>query len=112
MRAVRQFLKLAELNVPVHEIGPMRDTHDEAVGVARLARERGWKEILLVTSPTHTRRAAATFEKTGLRVRVLPSAETEYDLRRLDTPGDRIPAFHDWIKETVGWNVYRRRGWL
>ena len=36
-------------------VGPVRSTHDEAVLAARLFQERGWRSVLLVTSPTHTR---------------------------------------------------------
>lgn len=109
---VRKRMKMMDLEVPVHEVGPVSNTHDEALAVAALAREQGWTEILLVTSPFHTRRAAETFEKAGLRVVSVPSEETEYELGRLIYAGDRVPAFRDWFKEVIGREVYRRRGWL
>lgn len=96
----------------VVSIGRIRNTHDEAVAVARLFRERGWTRVLAVTSPTHTRRAAATLEKEGLRVFAVPSVETRFDLEGLDQPGDRREAFAAIAHERVGLFVYRRRGFI
>ena len=77
----------------VVSVGRILNTHDEAVAVARLFRERGWTRVLAVTSPTHTRRAAAALEKEGLVVFAVPSVETRFDLERLHWPGDRREAF-------------------
>ncbi len=38
-------------------LGPVRNTHDEAVLVAELARDYGFERLLVVTSPSHSRRA-------------------------------------------------------
>jgi uncharacterized SAM-binding protein YcdF (DUF218 family) len=96
----------------VISVGRIRNTHDEALALARLCRERGWRRVLAVTSPTHTRRAAGTLEKQGLEVVVVPSVETRFDLERLDLPGDRRRAFAAVAHERIGLAVYRRRGWL
>jgi uncharacterized SAM-binding protein YcdF (DUF218 family) len=96
----------------VVSVGRIRNTRDEAVAVARLFRERGWSRVLAVTSPTHTRRAAATLEKEGLRVFAVPSAETRFDLERLHWPGDRRESFAAIAHERIGLFVYARRGWL
>jgi uncharacterized SAM-binding protein YcdF (DUF218 family) len=96
----------------VVSVGRIRNTHDEAVAVARLFRERGWTRVLAVTSPTHTRRAAAALEKEGLRVFAVPSAETGFDLEGLHWPGDRRKAFSAIAHERIGLFVYRRRGWI
>ena len=94
-------------------VGRILNTHDEAVAVARLFRERrGYTRVLAVTSPTHTRRAAAALEKQGLVVFSAPSAETRFDLERLRSPGDRREAFAAIAHERVGLLVYRRRGWI
>jgi len=93
-------------------IGRIRNTHEEAVAVARLFRERGWSRVLAVTSPTHTRRAAAVLEKEGLVVFAVPAVETRFDLERLHRPGDRREAFSAVAHERVGLLVYRRRGWI
>ena len=38
-------------------LGPVRNTHDEAVLVAELARDYGFERLLVVTSPSHSTRA-------------------------------------------------------
>ena len=93
-------------------VGRIVNTRDEAVAVARLCRERGWRRVLAVTSPTHTRRAAATLEKEGLVVIAVPSVETRFDLERLHWPGDRREAFGAIAHERVGLVYYRRKGWI
>jgi uncharacterized SAM-binding protein YcdF (DUF218 family) len=87
-------------------------TREEAVAVARLFRERGFTRVLAVTSPTHTRRAAAALEKEGLVVFAVPAVETRFDLERLHWPGDRREAFAAIAHERIGLLVYRRRGWI
>ena len=93
-------------------VGPVWNTRDEAVFVARLCRERGWKRLLLVTSPPHSRRAAAAFERQGLEIISSPSTETRYDLETLLDPGDRLLSFGGIMHERLGLWVYKRRGWL
>ncbi len=91
---------------------PVRNTHDEALAVAELARKQGWSDVLLVTQPTHSRRAAAVFEHAGVRVISSPCPEERYDLRAPRTPSARLAAFEDLLRELVGTEVYRLRGWI
>jgi uncharacterized SAM-binding protein YcdF (DUF218 family) len=103
------------LHAEIVTVGPVGNTHDEAVAVAALARQRGWKRILLATSPTHSRRAAATLEHEGVTVLSSPSSEVRFDLenlRRWETIDDRFDAFGAITHERVGLFVYRRRGWI
>jgi uncharacterized SAM-binding protein YcdF (DUF218 family) len=93
-------------------VGEITNTHDEAVALARLCGERGWKRILAVTSPTHTRRASATLEKQGLVAISVPSIEANFDLETLLGAGDRRKAFAAMAHEHIGLVVYRRRGWI
>ena len=93
-------------------VGPVRDTHDEAVATAELARRREWSRVAVVTSPLHTRRACATFEAQGLRVLCHPSDSRDYSLNLRRGPSDRLEAFRDWLYESVATRVYRSRGWL
>lgn len=93
-------------------VGRILNTHDEAVAVARLFKERGFTRVLAVTSPVHTRRAAATLEKEGLTVLAVPSIEIRFDLERLRWPSDRRLAFAAVAHERIGLLVYRRRGWI
>jgi uncharacterized SAM-binding protein YcdF (DUF218 family) len=93
-------------------VGRIRNTRDEAVAVARVFQERGWSRVLAVTSPTHTRRAAAALEKQGLVVVSVPAVETKFDLETLGWPGDRRAAFPTLLHERIGMIVYKRRGWV
>jgi uncharacterized SAM-binding protein YcdF (DUF218 family) len=92
--------------------GHADNTREEAMAVAAMAREKGWKLVLLVTSPIHSRRASAAFEKQGITVVSTPSVESRFDLDSLDTSLDRLAAFGSVIHERLGIWVYARRGWL
>jgi uncharacterized SAM-binding protein YcdF (DUF218 family) len=89
----------------------VRTTRTEALEVARLARERGWTRLLLVTGSTHTRRAAATFQKAGLTVITVPADPTTFD-PSLPWPSDRWVALSTITREYLGLIKYRLNGWL
>lgn len=67
------------------------DTADEARRAGGLARRFGWRRALLVTSPLHSRRAAALFRAQGLEVRSVPADEPRFDLA-LPRASDRLQA--------------------
>jgi uncharacterized SAM-binding protein YcdF (DUF218 family) len=90
----------------------VKSTHDEAVQISAIARARRWQHIVLVTSPFHSRRACATFEKAGLEVSCVPSDSRDIAVKRLKYPSDRIGAFGMWLYETAGTLRYRQRGWI
>ncbi len=90
----------------------VRTTHDEALVSAAIARQHGIHTIALVTSPTHTRRACATFEKVGFQVACVPSADRLIAVGVLDSPIDRIRAWQEWLYETLGTIKYRAEGWM
>lgn len=92
-------------------VGNCLNTHDEAVAAAALARQQGWKSILLVTSPTHSRRAAALYRAQGLEVRVSPSAPGTYNAALL-TEADRRAAMNSVRHELLGWGQAIKEGWL
>lgn len=125
-----------DLGVPAERIvinaglgpdGP-RNTAEEAEAIARLARQRGWRSLLLVTSATHLPRALASFERrlpasSGLRL--IPVA-CDYQLPRRDLMGqptassvlldllpnaDALAGTTMALKEHLGLLVYRLRGW-
>jgi uncharacterized SAM-binding protein YcdF (DUF218 family) len=96
----------------VEVAAPVRTTHDEALRTAEIARREGWRTVVVVTTPLHTRRACATFERAGLAVVCVPSEERTFALRHLDAPGDRLAAFGEWLYETLGWIKYRHLGWV
>jgi uncharacterized SAM-binding protein YcdF (DUF218 family) len=92
--------------------GHVRSTRDEAVRVGALCRGRGWRRLLVVTSPLHSRRACAALESEGIEVICSPAPETEYDVQTLDRPVERLAAFRWTVRETLALAVYRSRGWL
>jgi len=113
--AARTELDRLGLRAEIVTVGPVGNTHDEAVAVAALVRERGWTRIILATSPTHSRRAAATLEHEGVSVLSSPCLETYFDLENLDrweTIDDRFHAFGSIAHERLGLLVYRWRGWI
>lgn len=106
-----RFAKLARLS-RVLTTRPVKSTRDEALAVADIARHRGWKRIVLVTSPFHSRRACATFERVGLTVSCVPSDSRDVAIKRLVYPRDRLLAFGLWLYETAGTLRYRQLGWI
>jgi uncharacterized SAM-binding protein YcdF (DUF218 family) len=119
--AVKRWLDTSKLSpVPVTSLGGCANTFDEATKVARLCGERGWRQVLLVTSASHMKRAEATFRKAGITVVCLPCNFHSSQVRKDD---DRFVIWHAphlhtlklfqiWWHEFAGWHVYKRRGWL
>ncbi|MFZ0407633.1 MAG: YdcF family protein [Cyanobium sp.] len=101
-----------------------RNTAEEAVAIAALARQRGWQSLLLVTSATHLPRALATFERlTPLRIipvacdyqlpaRPLYGRPTAASLLLSLLPNaDALASSTTSLKEHLGLLIYRLRGW-
>ncbi len=88
------------------------NTRDEAIEVAAIAREKGWRTIALVTSPTHTGRACKAFEKVGLDVVCIPALSRDVAIATLRRPSDRLRAFQLWLYESLALSEYKRRGWI
>jgi hypothetical protein len=57
--ATKAMLENLGITAEVQTVGGNLNTRDEALALARLCNERGWKSVLVVTSPYHTRRACA-----------------------------------------------------
>ncbi len=116
----REILVARQLGGPeVISLGGCKNTRHEAEKISRLAQERGWKRVLLVTSATHMRRAAAVFRTTtGLEIVPAPSAFlTSVSIVTTDSL-DLIPRaggfgkIENYMHEQIGWFVYRLRGWV
>lgn len=105
---------LALLGRPVRvvRVDSVRNTRDEATRIAAWAATAGVRHVALVTSPTHSRRACATFEAVGFRVTCLPSRARDLPLDHLDRPAYRTAAFGAWLYESLGSLEYRARGWV
>lgn len=103
----------------VISLGGSKHTRHEAEKVAKLAQERGWKRVLLVTSASHMKRAAGVFRTTtSLEVIPVPSAFlTSVSIITADST-DLVPRAAGFVKlenylhEQIGWLVYRWRGWI
>ncbi len=76
------------------------DTADEARRAGGLARQLGWRRVLLVTSPSHSRRAAKLFRAQGLTVISVPADEPRFDLT-LPQPADRLEALRVVLYEVL-----------
>jgi uncharacterized SAM-binding protein YcdF (DUF218 family) len=90
----------------------VHSTHDEAMAFAAMGRTHGWRRVMLITSPLHTRRACATFETAGLPVECRPAHPRVYSISRLDIPSDRREVFADVLYETAASMLYAARGWI
>lgn len=91
------------------------NTRENATNCASIARERGWDELVLITSAAHMPRALGAFAAAELRVDALP-----VDFHASDTPPwstgllPRSQALHEStnaIREGVGRGVYRVMGY-
>ena len=110
---------IAERNLATVEVisfGGSLDTRDEALHTYRLAEERGWRRVLLVTSAFHMPRAVATFRHFGVEVVPVPcNFLTDHwapqQALRLPT-WDGFMLASIWVHEKIGWLEYRRRGWI
>jgi len=106
--------ELAQLMAPELElrfVNNVHSTRDEALAFAAMARTHGWRRVVLVTSPLHSRRACAAVEHAGLPVLCAPAASREYALSRLDRPENRRLAFADVVYESAATLLYASRGW-
>ena len=77
---------LQNLGVPQNHVHPIEvapgffGTASEARAVAEMAKKKGWENLLLITSPYHTKRAGKSFRyflnAKGTRLRVIASDKT------------------------------------
>jgi len=101
----------------VTNLGVCINTHDEAVAFGRLARNRGWSKVMLVTSALHMRRAVAVFQKQGIGV--IPVA-ADFQVSgvcgglhfSLFPRSGRLDLLSLYLHEKIGWRVYKWRGWI
>jgi uncharacterized SAM-binding protein YcdF (DUF218 family) len=95
-----------------------RNTFDEAVFVKNLAIERGWTNVLLVTSAFHMKRAAGVFRTQGIPVTVVPCNFFTRVSRYGKASVHIIPKWGGfektsrYVHEKIGWIYYRLRGWI
>jgi uncharacterized SAM-binding protein YcdF (DUF218 family) len=111
---------LVELGVPPDVIvreERSTSTHENCVFAKELLDARGARDVLLVTSALHMRRAFATCRATGLAVRAAPTdfqlaaAEARTALDLAPNP-EALLRTHLALRERLGFWIYRRRGWI
>lgn len=73
-------------------------TRDEAARVGAYARERGWRRVLIVTSPWHARRTQSLFRAQGVDAVSVPAPESRFDYGLL-YPHDRLAALRVLLYE-------------
>lgn len=106
-----RLISLAPDSVRHLTVDSVHTTHDEAVQVAALAAREGWRHLVVVTSPMHTRRACAAFRHAGLSITCSASPSRNVAVHTLRYPGERWRALGPWLHEVVGWWWYGVRGW-
>lgn len=105
---------LAQLMAPGVELRFVRDVHstrDEALAFTAMARTHGWRQVLVVTSPIHSKRACGALERAGLPTRCAPAPSRLYAVSQLDRPRERRLAFADVVYETAATLLYAVREW-
>ena len=113
---MREFL--VELGVPAAAVvveGQSRNTRENAVNTAAIAKRRGVTKVLLVTSPRHMPRAAATFANTGLTITPASFASAAagggFQLTSFVPNMESLAGNTHAVREAVALLVYRLRGW-
>lgn len=104
---------LVQLGVPQEAIeleDQSSNTHESAVHVAELARQRQWTRMALVTDASHMRRASMTFRKAGVAW-VEPAPTLWWDLGAAQ-PAVRFKRINLLLHEYGGLLYYWWRGWL
>jgi len=109
---IRRQMQALGLDYPIENSGPVKDTHDESVTVARLVKERGWHRVILVTHEWHMPRAAAAFKKAGVEVLRSPCPDSHCDMHNPARLPDRVRALACLIHEMIGFRVYKTHGWV
>jgi uncharacterized SAM-binding protein YcdF (DUF218 family) len=71
--AMRRQLDRLGVAAEVETLGRARSTREEAVRIGALFREKGWRKLLVVTSPTHSRRACAALEAERVDLSCVPA---------------------------------------
>jgi uncharacterized SAM-binding protein YcdF (DUF218 family) len=117
--AARLTFVLEALGVPASAI--LREeasvnTRDNCVNAKRLLDERGARDVLLVTSALHMRRAFATCRTAGLAVRAAPTdylgAPDASGALRLAPDAGALLITELSLHELLGFWIYERRGWI
>jgi uncharacterized SAM-binding protein YcdF (DUF218 family)/glycosyltransferase involved in cell wall biosynthesis len=86
------------------------NTYENVVNTSRILQERGWRNILLVSSPYHMRRATLTWRKTAPSIAVTPTPPAESQFYTHET-GASLEQIRGLIHEYAAIIAYMLRGW-
>ena len=92
-------------------VAPVKTTRDEALRAAALLLPSR-SHLIVVTSPLHTRRACATFERVGFSVSCQPAREHGHVSWHPETPSDRLASFREYVYERLGMVKYKYEKWV
>lgn len=111
-RDQKALIQLIDSTVATFVLDSVGTTRLEAVRMQALASAQGWRRVIVVTSPVHSRRACTVVERVGLAVVCRPSPDRATAVWSQRSPTDRLRAFGQWAYETLGWWMYRLNGWV
>ena len=86
-----------------------QSTYEEALNVHKLVRERGWRSLIVVTDPFHTRRAGRTFRALlpGVEVHVSAAPNPDHDPARWwQSERGLLAVINETIKLAYYWLKY------
>lgn len=86
------------------------NTFDESRAVIEYLQKSGSKKIILVTSPLHTRRTKAVFQRAGVSALVSACPQRDNNLSRLNEHRYRWGVFWNCLYESLGLFFYRSQG--
>jgi uncharacterized SAM-binding protein YcdF (DUF218 family) len=92
-------------------LGATASTRGEAVQAATKLLPTA-RQLVVVTSPMHTRRACAAFEAVGFKVACYPALTRGHATWHPMFAGDRLAAFADYIYERLGMVKYQWKHWV
>lgn len=113
--SARDELRIASLlpaGVTILQVGRIGTTRLEAERIAAVLPPARVPHIALVTSPLHTRRACATFERMGYQVSCVPALSRDVALGALASASDRVATFRIAVYERAALVKYRWMGWV
>jgi uncharacterized SAM-binding protein YcdF (DUF218 family) len=88
------------------------NTHDNVAFTKRILDERGWRRVLLVSSPYHMRRALLTWRRLAPEVTVIPTPVPESQFYDRHERGITLEQIRGLLHEVAAIVQYWWRGWI
>jgi uncharacterized SAM-binding protein YcdF (DUF218 family) len=109
---VQSGVPMADLRVEASS----QNTHENARNSAAMLHAGGLDAIVLVTSPIHMRRAAASFRHEGIQVAPAPADDDDHELLAASTGWlprrEALTLTARCLREYAALWIYTRRGWI